>query len=333
LDSQTYRILVLGDFHYGDNYRGGAKILADHGYEHSVVHLHPFIDASDKFVVNLETPIVDPRQYPSPLTGRKKYIHWADPDATAQALKALGVDAVGLANNHTVDHGIAGLESTLQHLSKAGIPWFGAGRNLAEAREPLRISLPDEVGGGEVLLHASFQYQQSHDDYGFYSTDETPGCAPVSSARMVPAASFEQRPDSYHIAFPHWGANYNWRTDGQYRIANRLLSKGYNLLLGHGSHCVQEVLRSYQRWSVYSIGNGNFQAKGRFDQFETENCILPYGLWAVIEIRVHDGERSVALKLYPVYSDNTQTGYQPSPVTEEDFQRIVAKLSEVSPNR
>lgn len=40
---EIYRVLVLGDFHYGESYTGeGAKSLEDYGYDHSTAHLKTF---------------------------------------------------------------------------------------------------------------------------------------------------------------------------------------------------------------------------------------------------------------------------------------------------
>lgn len=92
---ERYKVLVLGDFHFGESYaRGGAKILAEQGYEHSTVNLRPFVDSCDSVVMNLETPLVRPEASPSPFTGQKTYVHWGDPVATGRELRNLGVDAV-----------------------------------------------------------------------------------------------------------------------------------------------------------------------------------------------------------------------------------------------
>ena len=332
--STTYRVLILGDFHFGESYGAGKRVLNDKGYHHSTEHLLPFIDAADTFVVNLETPLVDPEQHPSGLKGNKKYIHWADPVGTGSALAELGVEAVSLANNHTMDHGAEGLHSTFAALEHVGIPWFGAGHNLSEATEPYRLRVPQGSGGGDLLLHGSFQYSRSHDhNYGFYASADTPGCAPLSTSTVTSLEAFERRSDSFHVAFPHWGANYTWHTPGQYRLSQRMLDRGYDLILGHGSHTVQEVLRSQQRWTVFGIGNGNFQSRGRWTQFVEENGILPFSFWAMLEIAADQGQdRRLSLKLYPVYSDNSFTNFRPGPVSGDDFRHLVQTLEAKSPN-
>lgn len=326
---ERYRVLVLGDFHFGESYpQAGAKVLDAFGYQHSTANLRPFVDACDSVVVNLETPLVRPEDAPSPFEGQKAYVHWGDPEATARELRDLGVDAVSLANNHTMDHGPEGLEATFRTLSDFGIRWFGAGRTLDEARRPYRVALPDRVGGGDFHFHGSYQYStRSDEDFGFYASEESSGCAPLSVANVPWARPDEEtREDTFQVAFPHWGPNYAWRGRSQYRLAHRFLRKDYDLVLGHGGHSMQEVHRKQQRWVVYGIGNGNFQSGGRWQRYQEENGILPFSFWTVLEVQREDGHRWVELKLYPVYSDNSVTNYQPGPVTESDFNRILDAL-------
>lgn len=326
---ESYRVLVLGDFHYGESYSsGGARTLEEHGYSHSTAHLRAFVEAADSFILNLETPLVDPEAVPSPFQEQKPYIHWGDPEKTANELQKLSVDAVSLANNHTLDYGHEGLESTFRTLSDAGIDWFGAGRTIDEARAPYQLSLPERVGGGEIHFHGSFQYSTRNDmDFGFYADEDSSGCAPLSVSEVPNARNESTIKDTFQVAFPHWGANYKWRNQAQYQLAHRFLNRDYDLVLGHGGHAMQEVHRKQQRWVVYGIGNGNFNSGGRWQRYEEENGILPFSFWAMLEVHHQDDRRRVTLKLYPVYSNNKATGFQPGPVSAADFSRVVETLS------
>lgn len=328
-NGEQYRVLVLGDFHFGESYtREGGQVVAEHGYRHSTELLKPFADAADAFILNLETPLLDPTHLRSPLKGKKTYIHWGDPQKTLAELQNLGVNAVSLANNHTVDYGVAGLEETFHTLSGTGVDWFGAGRSLAEAQAPYRLTLPERVGGGEFHFHGGYQYTKHSDVvYDFYADDDASGCAPLKSSGIRPARDASTRRDSFQVAFPHWGANYVWRSQGQYRMAHRFLKKEYDLVLGHGGHSLQEVHRKYQRWVVYGLGNGLFNSAGRWHRYVDENRILPVSVWAILEVNLRNGQRFVTLKLYPVYSNNRVTYYRPGPVSDNDFEQVVETLA------
>src|SRR6266508_465961 len=67
-------------------------------------------------------------------------------------IRALGVDAVTLANNHMMDYGPDAMLDTLAACDGAGIVHCGAGADLEAALAPLRFT----VGGTRIgLLNAS----------------------------------------------------------------------------------------------------------------------------------------------------------------------------------
>lgn len=104
------------------------ELLQKKGYDYSYSALNGMFKKDDLTVVNLETPIT---------TGgvsaeNKQFVFKGAPEAL-DALKSAGVDAVNLANNHTLDQGEQGLLDTLSNLSKRGIPYVGAGADSKEA--------------------------------------------------------------------------------------------------------------------------------------------------------------------------------------------------------
>lgn len=323
--SHKFKILLLGDFHFGESYlRAGAKTLADNGYKYPTKFLESFVADADRIVFNLETPLVDPDIHPSPLRGKKSYIHWADPLKTVGALKRLGVDAVSLANNHTLDHGVEGLISSISHLTDAGISYFGAGANRAEAAVPFAIEVPTDVGGGTVNLFGAFQYSKNYDtNFNFFAKKNSPGTQSLS-----PRSEFKlPKGNSFNILFPHWGSNYKWTTPQQQAIAASVVAQGFDAIIGHGSHSLQEIQTISNRQVVYGLGNGVFLSGGRFEQYQESEGIIPYGLWAMLEIESSGLTRKVSLKLYPVHANNHTTAFQPAPVDAEIFTDIVQLMN------
>ena len=323
---EKFRVLLLGDFAYGESYAAGARIIQERGREYSTEKLLPFVQACDRFVLNLETPLVPDADLTSEMREKRPWLHWADPEKTGAALIDLGVDAVSLANNHTVDQGEQGLLDSLKTLESLGIQAFGAGIDTAHAESPLELPLPEEFGGGAINIHAALELRNDYGEYGFYANETKPGNAAIS-AKRVPAV--DGPVDTFHLAFPHWGRNYAWVSPRQRRIAREFSEAGYDLVVGAGAHTIQELGRENSLWIVYSIGNGNFQSPGRWRKYEREAGILPFGFWTVLDITPPDGGgvRRVGLNLYPVYSDNRKTDFQPYPVNKEDFERTVRTLT------
>lgn len=329
----TYRVLFLGDFHFGESYStGGGTILSERGYTEGAKYLAPFLEHADFTVANLETPVVDPTVVKSPFEGKKRFLHWADPVQTPQALKELGVGAVSLANNHTLDYGREGLAESLEALRDAGLTVFGAGENLSAANQPLRLELPRALGGGTIYVYGSMDRPvKPNPVLDPFADDKHSGCAPLDE-KSAPTSTHSENLNQLKIAFPHWGPNYKWRSPKQKAAGRQLVTSGFDLVLGHGAHCLQGFGRYRGKWIAYGLGNGLFQARGRFDHFVLENGILPFSFWAMLTVEAQpSGARRVYVRFYPVVSDNRRTDFQPRPVDEDDFQEVFEALRARNP--
>jgi len=75
-----------------------------------------------------EQQLADVRPRPRPPFGDER---------TARLLRDLGVDLIGLANDHATDYGPEGLRSTARLLTVAGLLHAGTGNDLAAARAPV----------------------------------------------------------------------------------------------------------------------------------------------------------------------------------------------------
>jgi hypothetical protein len=134
----TITLAALGDCLIGRK----ISLCKDPGFL-KIVHL---VRQADCTWTNLEVPLVDTDRadiYPSPflfplLLSCKP---WG-----AEELQWLGVNFVGLANNHAMDYGYTGLFSTLANLRRVGIGYAGAGKDLEDASRPYYL----ETGSGLV---------------------------------------------------------------------------------------------------------------------------------------------------------------------------------------
>ncbi|GIX49809.1 MAG: hypothetical protein KatS3mg132_003 [Limisphaera sp.] len=93
--------------------------------------LLPLLQAADLVVANLECPLIE-RASPIRKTGPV----FGAPGVCIEALRRAGIGLLNLANNHIMDHGEAGLRSTMEVCRRAGIATVGAGNDLAEAGRP-----------------------------------------------------------------------------------------------------------------------------------------------------------------------------------------------------
>lgn len=88
------------------------------------------INKADFRIFNLETPITD-KELPIKKCGPAIIT----PTRVMSGIKSLDIDLFTLANNHILDQGEQGLDSTIKLLRESNIDFVGAGKNLSDAAE------------------------------------------------------------------------------------------------------------------------------------------------------------------------------------------------------
>ncbi|NOK38202.1 CapA family protein, partial [Corallococcus exercitus] len=225
----------------------------DEMFAYGFREVRPIVDSGDLFVVNLECPYTDSTEKLP-----KNFNFRARPELV-NVLTAGRVGVVSLANNHMMDYGAQGLLDTLTSLEAARIPFFGAGRNLAEARRPAVIT----VGGLKVaFLGYFFLGTRNIEPPQVYATDTTPGVAGHFSdvevmERMLreDIAAARAQADIV-LPFFHWGIEGNTTPEPyQVRLAHAAIDAGAAGVLGSHPHVLQSMELYQGRPVVYSLGN------------------------------------------------------------------------------
>jgi poly-gamma-glutamate capsule biosynthesis protein CapA/YwtB (metallophosphatase superfamily) len=188
---------------------------------------------ADVFVVNLECCISE-RGTRWPASG--KAFFFRAPASAAEALAALGVDCVSLANNHALDFGEDALQDTFDHLARVGIAWAGAGADIDSARAPAVLS------AGAFRLGVLSLCDHPED---FAAGPSRPGVAFADLKRGVPNwvsdAMRSVEADAVLVA-PHWGPNMVRSPVPHVRRAARaLVGAGAALVAGHSAHLFHGV--------------------------------------------------------------------------------------------
>ena len=111
------------------------------------------------------------------------------------------------------------------------------------------------------------------------------------------------------VAFPHWGGTYGPVSSSQRRLFERRLSGQVDVVVGHHSHEAQAIELIEGMPVLWSLGNGVFGTRGRFDRDKG------YGL--VVRLVVGGG-RLLRVEVVPIQVDNRQVSYQPRPCPTED---------------
>ena len=321
-----YIITIVGDTNPGDSYWERAEAKGRRGSslkrksaEASAEKFRKILECSNYTVANLEVSLTDRRE--TYLSGIKPYLDYATTEGTIRLLSDLGIKAVSLANNHTMDFEEAGLNDTIQALKAGSISFFGAG----QTREEANAVVHHYAAVGSLKLHlifaGGFEFRRNYQQWGYYAGSTTAGVNMWSkaSAREQLYALRQKYPDAFIIAFPHWGSNYEYASERQQNLGRVLCDAGADLVVGHGSHMMQEITRYGSKWLVYGIGNFIFNSPGRFAAYG----VLPFGLIGRLTLRLIDEQLIPNLYLYPIQSDNRVTSYQPNFVSEQEFERVV----------
>ncbi len=111
----------------------------------ALAELAEIIRENDVRLANLEVSLNDGNVYPSAICGGT----WSEahPDVLV-TMQAYGFNALGWANNHTLDYLHDGVINTKYHLEQIGFVHAGGGENLYEASTPKYI----ETANGRVAL-------------------------------------------------------------------------------------------------------------------------------------------------------------------------------------
>lgn len=208
--------------------------------------------------LNLEVPLVDDvvpldGGWPRSLTERPRRapVLGATP-ALARVLRAIGLDVVGLANNHAFDQGSAGLRRTRALALEAGLAAPGAGESAAEALAP---AIVDEGGVRVAFVSLTTSLnRRATDEPRFFVGRGEPEDA------LADALASARRESDLVVAVVHWSTDFVMEADGeQRRLARRLVDLGADVVLGTGPHVLHEVARlpspRGEALVAYSLGN------------------------------------------------------------------------------
>lgn len=159
-------------------------------------------------------------------------------------------DAVSLANNHTGDFGHAAFAQMLGFLTQAKMPFFGGGRDLQQAHQPLlfqRKGITIAVLGYNEFFPRSFEADA--DRPGSAWSDDEQVVADIKAAREVHHADVV-------IPFMHWGVEDEpYATTRQQRLARLMIDAGADAVVGSHPHVTQNTEFYKGRPIVYSLGN------------------------------------------------------------------------------
>jgi poly-gamma-glutamate capsule biosynthesis protein CapA/YwtB (metallophosphatase superfamily) len=200
---------------------------------------------TDLTVLNLETAITTQG------TPQPKTYHFRAPVTAFTALRAAGVDAVTMANNHVLDYGQVGLADTLAAAQAAHFPYFGIGVNADAAWAPLLLTV---AGTRFAFIGVS----QVHDlASSWVATDSRAGEAnAIDGPRTLAAIRAARLRADVVVVFMHWGTEGNGCPNAEQKsLAKKMAAAGANIILGAHAHVLQGSGWLGATFVAYGMGN------------------------------------------------------------------------------
>jgi len=157
-------------------------------------------------------------------------------DSIKKMRELLNIRFVSLANNHSLDGGKKGFRRTEEALQNVGITSFGT-------RERPYVIFENS---GKKIGVLAFAWRFTG------AKSRVLNLCWISLKKIIKQVSKLKSEVEYLIVYPHWGVDFEvLPTPWQMAAANRIVSAGANLIVGHHSHTIQPAMKNV----YFSIGN------------------------------------------------------------------------------
>jgi hypothetical protein len=232
--------------------RGVGERLAAGGEDVWAPELVEITSSLELLVCNLECCISD-RGSPTKLVRRSRHpFFFRAPPRAIKSLQKIGVDAVGLANNHALDFGPEALSDTMRHLQSAGIAAAGAGQGGVRARCGIVIGGAGMRVGLVAVSDHPPEFAAGPESWGISYADLRKG---VPDWLVEEIRRLRQRCDLV-LAFLHWGPNMTIRPQGWQRVVGaEVLRAGADLVAGHSAHAFHGIEQTEHGLVAYDLGD------------------------------------------------------------------------------
>jgi len=205
------------------------------------------INTADIAVVNQETPLVnDPNMI-------SDYPRFGTPVEIGEGLVKAGFDVINLANNHMLDKGLTGLESTLDFFNNEE-DIFVVGAHLSEA-DNYTDSIKIVEKNGIRCAFVGYTFNTN----GMPQPQNKPNAIELLSdeERIGKQVEYAKARADFVIVLAHWGEEYsNQLNEEQMKMTEFMYDLGVDVIVGSHPHVLQKYELYKDKMLVYySLGN------------------------------------------------------------------------------
>ena len=221
-------------------------------YTSSFALVRDYLQNADYTVADAEWTAAD--GIPHPLAG----MSFSSPAKSLEGLSYAGIDAVSLANNHSMNGGVSAFEQMLDSLVARKIGYFGAGRNYNQAHEPY---IADVKGVrvaflGYTSIPGNFEAGANSTGNAFIKISPWYTFSDADVAQMENDIKAAKTKADVVIPYFHWSQEYVHEPNEQMRqVAHRAVDAGATMVVGSHPHWVQGIEWYKNTLIAYSLGN------------------------------------------------------------------------------
>ena len=307
------RVFAVGDVMIGSTFP--TSILPPNDALDYFDSVRPLLEGGDIVFGNLEGALTEGGISPKcgdykPGPGVKRCFAFRSPPRYAMRLRDAGFNALGVANNHSLDFGMKGLENTVSALDNVGIQPVGGKRTAI-----FNVS-------GKRIAVAGFTWSRPT-PYAHHMLDIPQAVLIVSGLK----AENDIVIVSFHGGAEGTAALYLRNVNEEYlgesrgnsvRFSRAVIDAGADLVLGHGPHVPRAIEIYRGKLIVYSLGN--------FATYSMFNISGPSGMGFVLQA-VISAETGNILTFRTRSTGQLHPGI-PVIDTENKTEKLLKKLSE-----
>ena len=222
-----------------------------------------FCQDSDHVVANVEGSIIDPEKTEIK-SDKTLFLHYTHAGA-CEHLKAIGADVWCLANNHAMDIGNVGIQSSIKHAQLCDAVTVGGGMDLEEASAPVIL------GDNFVGLIALGYYP------GCVAPEEDHGGVLNWGAEDLLCKRIQEVKEKckYCVVISHDGEEFTSLPQEYIRKRYmKYLEMGADVIVGHHPHVPMNYEKIGDKIIFYSLGNFIFDTDYQRAQMNTEVGVL-----------------------------------------------------------
>lgn len=268
-----------------------------YGPDYFFQNVRSILEADDLSIVNMEGTLTTSDQ-----RADKTYAFKGSQDYV-RILSGSSIEAANLANNHSMDYGDQSYTDTTSALDDAGVASFGFDHVKILDIKGIKVGV---TGIYELAEHLEKKQQ----------VKENIAALKEAGAQLI-------------IINFHWGMEREYQpNDTQKQLAHLAIDEGADLVIGHHPHVLQGIEKYKDKYIAYSLGN--FCFGGNSNPTDKDTMIFQQ----TFTITENGVEKDDNINIIPcsLSSASSYNDYRPTPLDEDEKQRVLNKIKEYSSN-